>query len=633
MAVKIRLTIPDRLKSVFDEKRFMTVHASNDDSARDVLLIWLLSRDGEEFVWVSNKPRDAKDALDRLLAAYPKVQRSKISFKSTAGLNGQEYDGCVIEQGDVEDPDLVAWARVHTNGPVRVLKPGVEMQYVAPVDSLNLTLAQRKRLLREVRDGSSCKYDEAELLSSIVRESFYEFVLEFWSTIVPETFIDNWHIKYLCDELQTVCVNVFRGYKKIYDLLINISPGTTKSTLCSIMCPGWIWLKMASARIIGASYAQQLAMELSRKNRDVIQSPKYQSISDVRLKADQNAKSFFMNNHGGMRLGVGTGGVAGFHAHFIFVDDPVDPNKAISEAEIKAANAWMGGTLSQRKVDQTMTPMILVMQRLHENDPTGDLLERAKSGGMSIKHICIPAELTKDVSPVELREYYKDGLMDPVRLPRDVLKEKMATGQFYFAGQFLQSPVPPSGGMFKVDRITIEEPSAKMKTVVRYWDKAATKDDGAYSAGTKVGVDVNGVIWILDCVRGQWESARRENTIKQTAQVDGLDVEIGVEQEPGSGGKESAQGTIRVTLVGYRVFADRPTGDKVYRADPFSVQVNNGNVKMKPGPWNADFLNEMRFFPFSKYKDQVDSASGAFARIAKPKFYAGSMKGLERESA
>jgi predicted phage terminase large subunit-like protein len=86
------------------------------------------------------------------------------------------------------------------------------------------------------------------------------------------------------------------------------------------------------------------------------------------------------------------------------------------------------------------------------------------------------------------------------------------------------------------------------------------------------------------------------------------------EQEPGSGGKESAEATIR-NLAGFVSMADRPVGDKVYRADPYSVQVNNGNVYVLRAAWTDDFIEEHRFYPFSTYKDQVDAASGAFGRL------------------
>ena len=129
-----------------------------------------------------------------------------------------------------------------------------------------------------------------------------------------------------------------------------------------------------------------------------------------------------------------------------------------------------------------------------------------------------------------------------------------------------------------------------------------------------MGIDKEKRIWILDVVRGQWDTWEREKLIQLTAKLDGRAVKIGIEQEPGSGGKESAQGTIK-NLMGYDIDADRPSGDKTQRAVPFSKQVNGSNVYMTQADWNMIYVNELTMFPNSKYKDQVDASSGAFTLL------------------
>jgi predicted phage terminase large subunit-like protein len=117
--------------------------------------------------------------------------------------------------------------------------------------------------------------------------------------------------------------------------------------------------------------------------------------------------------------------------------------------------------------------------------------------------------------------------------------------------------------------------------------------------------------WIVAGLQhGQWATDERERIIKGTAEADGNNVVVVVEQEPGSGGKDSAHATI-TNLAGFSVFADRPTGDKVYRADPYSVQVNEGNVLLLHGPWIKTFKDEHESFP-GLTKDIVDAAAGAF---------------------
>lgn len=462
-----------------------------------------------------------------------------------------------------------------------------------------------------------------ELVQSICKDSFYDFVREFWSELIAEEPVWNWHIEFFCNELQEMAERVFKGERKLYDLVVNVPPGTTKSTVFSILFPAWVWTRMPSARFICGSHALNLAMDLARKSRLVIKSEKYQKLFPyVVISDEQDTKSYFVNTKGGQRFSIGsTGNVIGMHAHFIIIDDPIDPKGAISEAVLKDTNLWIDETLSRRKVSQGISPTILVMQRLHEDDPSGHKLRRKGK----VKHICLPATKSDMVCPAHLARMYVNNLLDPVRLDEDVLEDaKSELGPYGYAGQYDQSPTPRGGGMFQVDRIIKAIPPFKFKSLVRYWDKAATEGGGAFTVGALMGFDGR-FYWILDVIRGQWDSGRREVIIRQTAEKDGTHVVVGLEQEPGSGGKESTQSTIR-NLAGYRVRVNKPQGDKIIRADAFSSQVNNGLVRMKPGGWNQTFMDEARFFPFSRYKDQIDAATGGFSLLSKPRIIAGAIR-------
>lgn len=152
-------------------------------------------------------------------------------------------------------------------------------------------------------------------------------------------------------------------------------------------------------------------------------------------------------------------------------------------------------------------------------------------------------------------------------------------------------------------------------TRIRYWDKAGTEGGGKYTAGVLMALAPNGQVCIEDVVRGQWSAANREPVIKQTAQADGPGVTIWIEQEPGSGGKESADSTI-LNLRGYTVFADRVTGDKLTRANPLAAQSQAKNVFLLAGLWNEAFLREAHAFEAkAAFKDQIDAASGAFNKL------------------
>lgn len=458
------------------------------------------------------------------------------------------------------------------------------------------------------------------LIRSIVEDSFFEFVKRFWPIIINEVPVWNWHIRFICDELQKAADRVFKGEVSPHDYIINIPPSTTKSTLCSVMFPAWILARMPTARIICASHTEKLTHDLSTKARMIVESELYRNVfPQTRLKDDQNAKGYWVTTKNGFRLAATVGSnPMGFHGHFLIVDDPIDPTKSLSEAELKAANDFMNLTVANRKVDHRISVTFLIMQRLHQNDPTGNRLANKKAG--KVRHICLPAEVSEHVKPGYCKQKYVDGLLDPIRLPKEVLEQKKSMGVVGYSGQYRQFPVPAGGGMFKTQRIKFDHPPTKFKRKVRFWDKAGTAGGGAYTAGVLLGLDFENRIWVLDVVRDQWDAYDREEMISQTARLDGKLVIIGIEQEPGSGGKESATKSAQ-RLFGYKVVIDRVTGPKEERADAATYPVGCGNVYMpfpERAPWVAVFLDEMRFFPDSTYKDQIDAFAGAFKILSEP---------------
>jgi len=473
-------------------------------------------------------------------------------------------------------------------------------------------------------------------------ESFYFFFMFFWDEISGNDLANNWHIKYLCDELQKIAEHRATKAPKEYDLIINIPPGTSKTSIVSIAWPVWCWTRYHWMRFITAGYSHTLSLEAAEYSRDMIRSDKFKLVfPEMEIKEDKDNKSNFRIQkkitvykgrrprieRGGNRFSTSVGGtLTGFHGDINIVDDPLNPHQAVSDVQRSKANRWCDKTLSSRKTDKKASITVYVMQRLHQDDPSGHLLDKKKS---KIKHICLPAELKNFrpyLQPKELNVHYIDDLLDPKRMDWKVLEEaEKDMGQHEYAGQYGQTPVPPGGSMFEVDQFTtiqgLPAPN-EIQSVVRYWDKAGTKNAGAYTAGLKMVKLKNGRFIIVDVKRGQWATHEREKIIRQVAEADrieniiygGIETIYYIEQEPGSGGKESAENTI-LNLAGFSIYAERPVGDKVYRADPFSVQVNNGNVMLLSGEWNKEFIEEYRYFPYGKYKDQVDAGSGAFAKL------------------
>ncbi len=479
---------------------------------------------------------------------------------------------------------------------------------------------------------------EAELIASITRASFIDFVREFWNCIPGiEPLVENWHLRYICDELQIVAERVFKGLPKEYDMAINVPPGTSKSTLCSILYPAWIWTRMPNARILTASHTSELCLDLANKSRMVINSDLYGAcFPEIELRTDQDAKGYFINTLGGDRLTCTVAGKSpmGFHGHFLLPDDPIDPKKAVSEAELKTAREFFTSVLPSRKVNNEVSVTILIMQRLHREDPTAVMLETgAKLGPTAVKHICLPGEDSWPISPPELKSRYIGGVLSPQRLSKQVLKEKEITlGAYAYAGQYGQSPTPLGGGMFKEEFFNKRVRASPFKSKrIRYWDRASsTVETGCFTVGVLMAKDAEGSYYVEDVVRGQWEPYERNQKILATAHRDRLKYArnepiIYVETEGGSTGID-ANRKLASDLAGFVIKFDKPTGSKDVRAEPWSAQLAAGNVYIVDDgytTWDINaYISEHRHFRpepgkrLGRFKDQVDSSSGAFNLLA-----------------
>jgi len=481
------------------------------------------------------------------------------------------------------------------------------------------------------------------LLREKCKRSFFNFVVEFWDTVVNDPPILNWHIPYLCAEMTKMITRVVERKVRDYDLVINVPPGSTKSLLTTVFFPAWVWSNWPYIRFIKTSYSSTLSMELAELCRDLIRSEKYQIMFPyIRIKRDKDKKSNFKIQWyeedlniwkiGGNLFSTSVEGtLTGFHGHFLLVDDPIDPFKAYSKTQIENVNRWLEQVLPTRKVEKSIVPQVMIMQRVDLYDPSNSLLELRKDG-FKVKHICLPgtaytASDRKSVSPQSLLKYYdaQSGYLDPIRLNDRALRDlETQLGQYGYAAQVQQNPLQAGMGMFQSSEVEIVDLDSfnltpKLVRKVRYWDKAGTQGgSGARTAGVLMDHLRGDRFLIEDVIRGRWSASRREDMIETTALQDGKEVLQVVEQEPGSGGKESAESTIRrLSKLGISAKKDRPTGDKIYRADPWSVVWNRGSVLLAKAKWNDDYLKEHMRFPggAKSLKDQVDASSGAYGAL------------------
>ena len=470
-----------------------------------------------------------------------------------------------------------------------------------------------KNFVAELEQVCNVDFDEQTgQIRKKLKESFYEFFKYFWDVIVKEPLVENWHLKVICDEIQRVMTRVFLREKKDYDLIINIPPGTTKSTITSIMLPAWAWTQDPSLRFITGSYSSDLAMEMSVKTRDLILSDKYQRLFPfVQVSKDQNTKMNYKLTMGGQRFATSTGGtVTGVHAHVIIIDDPLDPRRAVSDAELKNANHWLTQTLSTRKVDKEITPMILIMQRLAEDDPTGHMVSNKQ---WKTRHVCLPCDDSWPIEPRKYAVYYKlnKGLLDPKRLSRKVLDEyKGILGPLGYAGQFGQQPVPMEGGVIKRDWLryyNIDE-IPRFERIVQSWDtafKAGESND--FSVCTVWGETIRAEYYLLEVVRGRFEFPELEMKIKEMYNR-WKPIAILIEDKAsGQSIKQVLSKRTNLPIIGIQVPSNK---SKLVRASMVAPLFEAGKVLLpKNAPWLSTYIEELLKFPNSKYDDQVDSTS------------------------
>lgn len=336
-------------------------------------------------------------------------------------------------------------------------------------------------------------------LGTLCKRSYYRFFCEMWETIENVDLKLNWHIEYVCNRLQEA-YEIWAAELPQDDILINLPPGESKSTVVTQLFPAWLWVRNSSIRTISSSYAKDLAIAHATKTRDCLKSDKFQRLFPglIDFKDDTDGKSHFKNTNYGERFVTSTDGrVTGMHGDFIIIDDPINPEEATSDADLKRAYRFVSRTLSMRKTDKERTVTIMVMQRLDEKDPAGMWLTSKNKG---VNHICLPGEITSsrdcNVCPAELKDRYVkrlhvDGngdlkewlLLDPIRLsPAALIKAQTDLGSYGYANQIMQKSAPEDGGIWKASYfIPIEDnifPKAEMlEQYGTCWDTAYTEDE------------------------------------------------------------------------------------------------------------------------------------------------------------
>lgn len=410
-------------------------------------------------------------------------------------------------------------------------------------------------------------------------------------------------------------------------LMVFAPPQHGKSELVSVRFPAF-WLgQRPDAPVILASYGASLAERHSSEARACVESEAYAEVfPDIETRKDSRAKQLWRiaGKRGGM-LAVGVGGpITGHGAYLGIIDDPFENWKQAQSLTVRnQVWDWWRGTFRTRIWENGA--IILVCTRWNEDDLAGRILSE-QGEKWTIVRLPALAETQEERDESHGLMGLPPGLSDPLGRPAGAalcprrfsvaaLQDiKTDVGGVVWAAEYQATPRQPEGNKFKRHWFPIVDAVPAAAKRVRYWDKAGTDGAGDYTAGVLLAVHV-GRYYVEDVVRGQWSDLQREETIRVTAELDGQAVAVWVEQEGGSGGKDSALATLR-NLAGFTVHAEVASGDKSVRAGPFAAQCEAGNVFVKRGPWNAAYIGELCAFPNGTNDDQVDGSSGAFNKLA-----------------
>lgn len=458
----------------------------------------------------------------------------------------------------------------------------------------------------------------AEELRQIDLELCRRSLLRFTQHTFPDYEV-NWHHAVVAKYLE----KVLKG--KIRRLLILQPPQTGKSELVSRRFPAYALGVRPNVRIIACSYSASLAGDMSRDVQRIMDMPEYRELFPwTRLGTDHDVEvktrgQFEVVGHRGFYRAAGVGGsITGKSSDIGIIDDPV---KNRSEAESKTYREsvwrWYTSTFSTRQFG-TGGSIVIALTRWHEDDLAGRLLKlsAANSNADQWTVLSFPAIATAPPSEIDPREPGQP--LWPSKYPLEELnRRRVSMGSYDWAALYQQAPAPPGGGLFKREWFEIVDavPAAARSNCCRAWDKAGSDaSDSDYTCGVRMS-ECGGIFYVEDVVRAQLSAGARNGLIKQTAMLDGPSVRIRFEQEPGSGGKESAEISIR-ELAGFDVRAKPSTGDKVTRARPLIAQCEARNVKLVAGDWNGEYLDELCLFPYGTHDDQVDPSAMAFNELA-----------------
>lgn len=462
----------------------------------------------------------------------------------------------------------------------------------------------------------SALYPLAERLQTKrdLEKSLLAFTKYFFKAWKGEEFIENWHHVKICEALEAV----ERG--EIKNLLINLPPRYSKT---EIAVKNWIARCMGKnprAKFIHLSYSDDLALDNSSEIKDLIRSDEFQQLWPLRLKDDsQSKKKWYTQQGGGVYAAAAGGAITGFGAGStvynpdifggaIVIDDPLKADHAFSETEREKVNRRLVNTIQSRRNDPHHTPIVIIMQRLHEDDMSGFVL----AGGMGeeFHHLKIPA--------------ISDGVaLWPAKHTLDMLLALKAADSFTFSGQYMQEPSPEEGSFFLREHLRYYDTAPQhMRTYISS-DYAVTEGGGDWTVHLVVGVDPRDDIYLLDMWRDRTDSLTWvEALLDMAARYKPLEL-IGEKGQIDRSVKPLLRKRMQERKQYYyeRTY-NMPKGGSDRSAKEISAQAIRGRFAQgkvylpRHAPWVADLIHEMMMFPAGKHDDQIDCLALIGRRLA-----------------
>ena len=448
-------------------------------------------------------------------------------------------------------------------------------------------------------------HHDRKLLEASLRNDLASFTERAFQTVNPQTlFLPNWHHQAIAHHLE-LC-----RHGHINRLIITMPPRNGKSHCTSVSFTAFLLGHDPAARIINATYGHELTADFARQFRVLVNSAWYRQIFPT-MRVTKDTEVEFITSLGGYRFGTSVGGtLTGRGGNFIIIDDPMKPEEAMSKSERDRTIGWFKGTLSTRLDDKRKGVIILVMQRLHEEDLVGHLLE---TEGARWTHLNLPAIAEEveavSIGPDQVHTRSPGEVLHPEREPRDILDEQKARmGSMVFSAQYQQRPVPTEGNLVKrawFQTYTVLPERKPPDRIVQSWDmaeKAGQLND--FSVCTTWLVQKKD-FYLIDVCRQRLDYPDLKKRVIDLAtryQADPVLIE------------DAGHGTplIQDLRKGEKVrpISIKPKGDKITRMSAESAKIEAGQVWLPHlAPWLQDFLAEMLAFPNSRYDDQVDSVS------------------------